>query len=112
MPASKPAYTSAGTPTYSRAGIEHVENEVSASLLKLRLYVENTYTVGMVVLVHRGRMKVQIEITGYPGGYHTNPGVIQGFNLKTGSVIKFHWRDVQQVLGKRGPQGSIVPLED
>lgn len=99
-------------PKYTRADVERVENEVSASLLKLRLYIENTYTVGMVVLVHKGRAKVQIEITDYPGGYSTNPGVLKGFNLKTGNAIKFHWRDVQEILGKRGPQGSIVPLED
>lgn len=98
--------------TWSQARIEQAETQLTEALANLRHTIKDTYTVGMVVLVHRGRMKVQIEITGYPGGYHTNPSVIQGFNLKTGNILKFHWRDVQEILGKRGPQGSIVPLED
>lgn len=40
------------------------------------------------------------------------PAVFSALSLKTGISQTYHWRDVQEILGKRGPQGSIVPLED
>lgn len=95
--------------TWSQARIEQAETQLTEALANLRQTVQATYPPGTVVRVQKGRSNVQAEVTHYPG---SNPAVFSAFNLKTGINTTYHWRDVQEILGKRGPQGSIVPLED
>lgn len=96
-------------PTKTQQDLVAAECRVQHELTTLRDTVREAYPKGSVLRVRKGRADIQVEITGYPGG---NPAVIGGFNIKTGNAGKWHWRDVQEVLGKRGPQGSIVPYED
>lgn len=99
-------------PMYTRADVLEAENALKEALITLRNTIENAYPKGLVVEVCKGRARMQIEIVRYPGNYMVNSGVLEGFNLKTGSVRRFHWRDIQEVLGTRGPQGSIVPIKE
>ena len=96
-------------PTKTRDDLVELEQRIADSMRLLRETVQAAYPPGIVVRVQKGRSNVQTEVTHYPG---SNPAVFSAFNLKTGINTTYHWRDVQEVLGKRGPQGSIVPLED
>lgn len=93
---------------FSEATPEDAEQMVADGMMKVSQAVRRTYPVGTVVHVRKGRANIHMEITGYPG---SNPAVLKGFNIKTGNVTKIHWRDIQSVLGVRGPQGTVVPIQ-
>ncbi|WP_178082612.1 MULTISPECIES: hypothetical protein [Pseudomonas] len=80
----------------TRQDVVDANNAIKEAQLSLIAVLKDVYPVGTRVKANLGRSMVTVEITGHSNSYWYGAGDLTGFNVKTGSVRRFHFSAIQE----------------
>lgn len=78
--------------------VKAADNELVMAQVGLLATVRRVYPMGSRLMIHAGRNKIEVEVTGHCAAWWSRPGYIFGKNLKTNKPRTFHHSNVVEVL--------------
>lgn len=78
--------------------VKAADNALFMAQVGLLATVRRVYPMGSRLMIHAGRNKIEVEVTGHCAAWWSRPGFIFGKNLKTNKPRTFHHSNVVEVL--------------